>query len=60
MTSAEVQLPASNSRNGSKRKDQGNWIGKTQSNEETEHSQLGKEKCARKKNLMEAKCLNCD
>ena len=37
MTNAEVHMSTSNSRNGSKRKDQGNWIGKIQSNEETEH-----------------------
>jgi len=60
MTSTEVHMSTSNSRSGSKRKDQGNLISKTQSNEETEYDQQGKEKFARKKDLMEAKCLNCD
>jgi len=60
MTSVEVHLSTSNSWNGSKRKDQGNWIDKTWSNEETEHDKQSKEKCSRKKDLMEAKCLNYD
>ena len=60
MAGEELQLSTSNSRNGFKRKNQGNWIGKNQSNEESEHDQQGKEKCARGKDLMQAQCLNCD
>jgi len=60
MTCVEAHLLTSNSRNSSKRNYQGNWIGKTQSNEEIEHDQQGKEKCTGKNDLMEAKCLNCD
>ena len=60
MISAEVHISTFNSKNGSKKKDQGNQIDKTQSNEETEHDQQGKEKCVRKKDLMEAKYLNYD
>ena len=47
-------------RNGSKRKNQGNWIGKAQSNEETKHNQQGKEKYVRKKDLMQATCPSCE
>ena len=60
MTSVEVHLSTSNSNNSSKRKDQGNWIGKTQSKEETEYDQQDKEKYTRKKDLMEAKWITCD
>ena len=60
MTSAKAHMSTSNSRNRSKRKDQGNWIIKAQSNEGTEHDQQGKEKCVRNKDLMQAKSLNCD
>ena len=52
MTSAEVHMSSSNCRNGSKRKDQGNWIGKARSNAGTDYDQQGKGKCARKKDLM--------
>jgi len=60
MTSAEVHISTSNSRNGSKMKDYGNWTGNATPHEEPEHEQQGKEKCARKKDLMQAKCLKCD
>jgi len=60
MTGAEGHMLTSNSWNGSERKDQGNWIGKAQSNEKPEHDQQGKEKYAKKKDLMQAKWPNCD
>jgi len=53
-------MSTSYSRNGSKRENQENWIGNGQSNEEPEHDQQGKEQCASKKDLMRAKCFNCD
>ena len=59
-TGTKVNLSTSNSRNGPKRKSQENWTDKDGSNEEPKHDQQGKEKCARKKDLMHTKRLNYD
>ena len=60
MTSAEVHMSTSNSRNGCKRKNQENQIGMAKSNKGTEYDQQGKEIYATKKDLMQSKCLNSD
>ena len=60
MISEEVHMSTSSSSNGFKRNDQWNWISKAQSNEGTKYDQQGKEKCAWKKDLMQAKCFNYD
>ena len=57
---AKVHMSTSNSRNDFKRKDPGNWIDKDQSNNKLEHDQQGKEECTKKKDLTQAKWLNCD
>ena len=60
MAATEVHMSTYNSGNGSKRKNQGNGIGNTQSNDEPKNDQQGKEKCAWMKDLMQAKSLNYD
>ena len=51
ITSAEVHMPTSNLRCGSKRKSQGNRTGKAQPNKKPEHNQQGEEKLCEKEDF---------
>ena len=56
MTNAEVHMPTSDSRMVLREKP-GNQINNAQSNQELEHNQQCKEKCARKMTFIYIKCL---